>query len=184
MRQGGIERTTRKRHLAEASAKPQIREGPRPGQAVSRKPCKCQFSLLTQPQLLLSLRMGLGLLIQQVGDVGPEKGSNRRLELELCAACAAVGILMGVSPMKQHRFEAFGGAHLQAGGNPLDGQGRFLVHPKTTNSPLTASTIRTVRTNLRFDPSPLLSVRSRVRVARARAGSMVRVYSSRTRQRR
>jgi len=54
------------------------------------------------------------------------KGSNRRLELELCAACAAVGILMGVSPMKPHRFEAFGGAHLQAGGNPLDGQGRFL----------------------------------------------------------
>ena len=31
--------------------------------------------------------------------------------------------------MKQHKFEAFGGAHLQAGGNPLDGQGRFLPHP-------------------------------------------------------
>ena len=27
------------------------------------------------------------------------------------------------------KFEAFGGAHLQAGGNPLDGQGRFLSHP-------------------------------------------------------
>ena len=41
-----------------------------------------------------------------------EKGANRRLELELCASCTAVGILMGVSPMKQDMLEAFGGAHL------------------------------------------------------------------------
>ena len=57
------------------------------------------------------------------------KGANWRLKLELCASCPAVGILMGVTPMKQDMFEAFGGAHLQAGGNPLDGQRRFLPHP-------------------------------------------------------
>jgi len=34
---------------------------------LSREPCKCQSLLLTQAQLLLSLRMGLGLHIQQVG---------------------------------------------------------------------------------------------------------------------
>jgi len=34
---------------------------------------KCQSSLLTQRQHFLSLRMGLGLLIQQVGDAGPTR---------------------------------------------------------------------------------------------------------------
>ena len=38
-----------------------------PRGCLEAEPCKCQFSLLTQAQLLRSLGMGLGLHIQQVG---------------------------------------------------------------------------------------------------------------------
>ena len=45
------------------------REPPKPGMTSVQVQVGC--SLLTQRQHFLSLRMGLGLLIQQVGDLGP-----------------------------------------------------------------------------------------------------------------
>jgi hypothetical protein len=93
--------------------------------AVSEKPLHLHCKKACGTVLAESLRAGRdeNLLLTAL------KGVNRRLELELCALCGVIGILMGLEPMKQHWHEAFGGAHLQAGRNPLDGERGFLPHP-------------------------------------------------------
>ena len=60
------------------------------------------------------------------------KGSDRRLEFELCAWFAGVGrfsLAVAMGQLMEHGFRAFGRANVHPRRNPLDRQSRFAPQP-------------------------------------------------------
>ena len=65
------------------------------------------------------------------------KGSNRRLEFELCASFGGAGwfaLVLALSQMREHGLGPFGRADLHPRRNPLGRQGRFAPQPGSDGS--------------------------------------------------
>src|ERR1039458_2223505 len=80
------------------------------------------------------LLLDIQALIELPGDdsAAPMKGSNRRLEFELCAwikASRGVAWVLAMGQMMEHGLGTLGRANLHPGGNPLNRQGGFLPQP-------------------------------------------------------